>query len=112
MITETVTRVILHCSRCNAPFVDDDTEQVALWTQDELDEAFPPDFDEWTDCQGWIRLEDRVLCFGCWGFENEDTDDEARCEIEPLPVEDAARVTREQMAYAHAEALTKEAGDA
>jgi hypothetical protein len=98
-VLETATRVILHCSRCNTPFKDDDYECIVLWDQEELNNAFSSDFSEWDDVQGWIRLGDRYLCFGCWEYDEEDVENEKRVEKAPLPAADADKVAREQLTY-------------
>jgi hypothetical protein len=103
-VLETVTRVILHCSRCNGPFKDDDYDSIAFWEQKELNEAFSPDFSEWDDVQGWIRLGDRYLCFDCWHYDEEDDENEQRIEKPPLPAVDADKVARDQLVYRSAEA--------
>jgi hypothetical protein len=94
-ILETVTRLILHCSRCNTPFKDDD-DTVILWTRKELDETFSQSFAWDNDVQGWIRLGDRYLCSDCWGWD--DANDEG-FEYLPLPAADADKVARTQFAY-------------
>lgn len=102
MITEAVIRVILHCSRCNAPFADDEYDAgTILWTQDELAKHFPKDFSDWDDVQGWIRLGDRVVCFACWDYADDDED--ARVEKPALPAAEAAKVNRAQAVYPAAE---------
>jgi hypothetical protein len=99
-VLETVTRVILHCSRCNAPFKDDDDyDSIVFWEKQELNEAFSTDFSEWDDVQGWIRLGDRYLCFGCWHYDEEDDENEKRIEKPPLSAVDADKVIRDQIPY-------------
>ncbi|TDD97581.1 hypothetical protein [Actinomadura rubrisoli] len=106
MITEAVIRVILHCSRCNTPFVDDDVAPGApiLWAPTELVEVFPSDMNEWDDVQGWMRVGARVLCPGCWRSDREDA---LPTEITALPAVDAANVVREQTGYTSVEALER-----
>lgn len=100
-VLETVTRFIVHCSRCNTPFKDEDLNVTALWTQEEFEQAFPADFKDWDDAEGWIRIGDRILCFDCWEYDEEDTDDERRVECGPLPADKAGRVARDRLAYQH-----------
>lgn len=96
-VLETVSRVILHCSRCNTQFKDC-YHDVTLWTQDSLDEAFPKDFvhGPW-EVNGWIRVGDRILCPDCWEYDHADV--AGRVERDPLPAADADKVTRTQMRY-------------
>ena len=105
MIVESVVRVILHCSRCNTPFVDDydGDDRPILWDQAELEKAFSDDLaagfrEGFEDVQGWIRLDDRVLCHDCWEYTE---DGDQRTEKAPLPAVDAAKVTRAQARYEH-----------
>lgn len=96
-VVETVTRLILHCSRCNTPFKDDDYDTVVCWEQTGLDKTFPASFSKFEDVQGWIRLGDRILCFDCWTIP--DDEDETRVECPPLSAADADKVAREQLIY-------------
>ncbi|GAA3958318.1 hypothetical protein GCM10023085_45940 [Actinomadura viridis] len=98
MILEPTLRVILHCSRCNRPFEDDDYEgSRVLWTKEEVDKFFPADDCE--DVQGWIRIEGRIVCRDCWTYKDEDEDE--RIEKPPLPAADADKVARAQASYPH-----------
>lgn len=82
IVAETVARIVLHCSRCNTVFKDESYDSTVLWTHEELfDHAFPKDFSESDEVQGWIRIGNRILCHSCWEYKNEDTDDEERIEV-------------------------------
>jgi hypothetical protein len=73
IVVETVTRLILHCSRCGTQYHDDDYSTVALWTWAEIEETFPDDPGQWDDAQGWARVGDRILCTDCWTWDDEGT---------------------------------------
>jgi hypothetical protein len=101
VILETVTCLVLHCSRCNTPFrddVDDDYSGVDHWpTRVAILKQFHNDFAEYG---GWRRFGSRYVCSGCQISNGYGDDPHAREFPEPLPPAEADKVTRAQAAYA------------
>lgn len=100
MIVEPVVSVILHCSRCNTPWLDGETETPAYWSgQAEIGETFQRAAVRATygsDVGGWRRTpNDRYLCEDC-----HIVDGGIVVEKPPLPTIDQAKVLRAQNEYA------------
>ena len=98
MIVEPVVIVILHCSRCNAPFLDGETEQPAYWSGPTLvAETFQmPGRPFGLDINGWRRSPDgRYLCEDCHIVDHDEV-----VEKPPLHTIDEAKVLRAQDGYA------------
>lgn len=95
MIVEPVVVVILHCSRCNTPWLNDESEAPALWSGlAEIAEAFQGAYG--SDVGGWRRtLNERYLCDGCHIVEAGQV-----VEKPPLAAIDEATVLRAQTGYA------------
>ena len=97
MIVEPVVCVILHCSRCNTPFLDGETEAPAYWDGLTLiagvfRQARTP---FGSDVNGWRRTPDeRYLCEECHVVEGGSV-----VEKPPLPAIDEAKVRRAHMEY-------------
>jgi hypothetical protein len=95
VIVEPVVCVILHCSRCNTPWLDLESESPSLWTGlAEIAETFRKA--SGSDVGGWRRTPaERYLCEDCHIVERGEV-----VEKPPLrPVEEAA-VLRAQVEYA------------
>ncbi|MFD1546960.1 hypothetical protein [Nonomuraea guangzhouensis] len=93
MIVEPVVRVILRCSRCDTPWLDDE-EAVALWVDAaQIEKAFSKlgggDF------YGWRRAGDLYLCEDC-----HIVDGGVVVERPPLRPVEQATVLRAQDGYA------------
>jgi hypothetical protein len=93
-VLETVTGLILHCSRCNTVFQDPDDDSDAWWHNAE---AVKKSFDNGHgEMYGWRRFDDRIVCREC---QTTDADGN-RCERpEPLPPGEENRVLHAQMRY-------------
>lgn len=94
MIVEPLVVLILHCSRCNTPWLDPDTESVVWWADvDQIADMFKRAVG--ADVYGWRRAGDLYLCEGCHIVEGGEV-----VEKPPLrPVEQAAAL-RAQAEYA------------
>lgn len=101
MILETVTCLILRCSRCNKAFrddVDDDYSGVAHWgSREDIAKSFSNGFSEYG---GWRRFGDRYVCSRCQISNGYGDDMNAREVSEPLPGVEADKVARAQAGYA------------
>jgi hypothetical protein len=100
VIVEPVVSVILHCSRCNSPWRDDESESPALWSgMAEVAETFQRAAIRQTfgsDVGGWRRTpNERYLCEDCHIVEGGMV-----VEKPPLPAIDEAMVLRAQTDYA------------
>lgn len=95
MIVEPVVSVILHCSRCNTPWLDGETETPAYWPGlADISESFRKAFG--ADVGGWRRTpNERYLCEGCHVL-----DGDLVVEKPPLPAIDEAKTWRAQDGYA------------
>ncbi|MFG1683544.1 hypothetical protein ACGFNP_25470 [Nonomuraea sp. NPDC049269] len=94
MIVEPLVVLILHCSRCNTPWTDPDTESPVWWADvDQIAAMFKQAVG--ADFYGWRRAGDLYLCEDCHIVEGGEVVEKA-----PLrPVEQAA-VLRAQTTYA------------
>ena len=98
MIVEPLVVVILHCSRCNTPYLDGETDAPAYWDGPTLiADVFRMARSPFgSDVNGWRRTPDeRYLCEGCHIVDGEQV-----VEKPPLPVIDEAKVWRAQDGYA------------
>ncbi|MEO3869378.1 hypothetical protein ABGB18_11150 [Nonomuraea sp. B12E4] len=100
MIVEPVVSVILHCSRCNTPWLDGETETPAYWSGlAEIAETFKRAALRETygsDVGGWRRTpNERYLCEDCFVVEGG-----LVVERPPLSAIEEAKVLRAQNEYA------------
>lgn len=100
MIVEPVVCMILHCSRCNTPWLDNESESPALWSGlAEVAETFKRAAIRHTfgsDVGGWRRTpNERYLCEDCHIVERDEV-----VEKPPLSAIDEAKVLRAQTEYA------------
>lgn len=103
-VVETVTCLILRCSRCNIRFRedrDDDYSGVMHWdTAAEIVEQFKKGLGEHG---GWRRFGHRYVCSRCQISDGYADDPNAREVPEPLPAAEADKVARLQAGYAAVE---------
>jgi hypothetical protein len=97
VIVEPRSVVVLHCSRCNDPFLNEN-DSVALWDDKHAIEDTFHDPDGDTDVDGWLRFNDRYVCQGC------QVDDGGQLieDPEPLPAIEEAVINRTRARYAAA----------
>jgi hypothetical protein len=95
VIVEPVVCVILHCSRCNTPYLDSETDAPAHW--DGLTRIADVFRMARQDVNGWRRTssDERYLCEVCHIVEGAEA-----VEKPPLPAIDEALVIRAQSEYA------------
>lgn len=98
MILEPVVWVILHCDRCNAPFLDDETNGVVGWTGSHKIQQTFQDLDGLSDVNRWRRYGDRYICAECQ-VPNEDSIPDWIENPEPFRAIDTALVVRAQALY-------------
>lgn len=93
MIVEPLTVLVLHCSRCNTAWLDDECEEPGHWANAEhIKQAFKDG-----EYASWMKIGNRYLCEDCWGH---DRDHDVYVEYPPLKAVDEIRVLKERAAYA------------
>ncbi|MGW4422574.1 hypothetical protein [Streptosporangium sp. NPDC004631] len=90
MIVEPITVLVLHCSRCNGPWLDDECEEPGHWaSREQIKQAFKDG-----EYASWMKIGSRYLCEDCWAGDHD-----VCVERPPLKAVDEIRVLKERAAY-------------